>query len=175
MNALRRARFTPLVTFGFTFLVSAGAGLAQQPCQAQISAMRQACPADYRSYCASVPTGGPAALECLKEHAQSLSAACRQAVTAISGPVPSAQNPEPAPAAPSQAAPAPVAPAYRVPPPLSPRQEAMLLRRSCGPDFRAYCRGVQPGGGRIIECLEANGPYLSRQCRSALLSARQGR
>ena len=45
MNALRRARFTPLVTFGFTFLVSAGAGLAQQPSQAQISAMRQACPA----------------------------------------------------------------------------------------------------------------------------------
>jgi hypothetical protein len=32
MNPLRRARFTRLVTFGFTFVVSAGAGLAQLEC-----------------------------------------------------------------------------------------------------------------------------------------------
>jgi hypothetical protein len=58
---------------------------------------------------------------------------------------------------------------------MSPRQEAALLRRACGPDFRAYCAGVPPGGGRIIACLEANGSSLSRPCRSALISARQGR
>jgi Cysteine rich repeat len=58
---------------------------------------------------------------------------------------------------------------------MSPRQEAMLLRRACGQDFRAYCGDVPPGGGRIVGCLEANSQNLSRQCRSALVSARQGR
>jgi Cysteine rich repeat len=58
---------------------------------------------------------------------------------------------------------------------MTPRQELGLIRRACGPDFRTYCAGVRPGGGRILACLEANGPYLSRQCRSALMSARQGR
>jgi hypothetical protein len=176
MNPTRGTTVQALVAFGFAFLVSGGAGIAQQPSQAQVSAIRQACPADYRTYCGSVPTGGPAALECLKEHAQSLSSPCRQAVNAIAGPAPSPGPPATAaPAAPPRAPAAPAVPAYRAPPPLSPRQEAMLLRRACGPDFRAYCRGVQPGGGRIIECLEANGPYLSRQCRSALAPAREGR
>jgi hypothetical protein len=58
---------------------------------------------------------------------------------------------------------------------MSPRQEAMLLRRACGMDYRTYCSEVPFGGGRVIECLRENGPSLSRQCRSALMSARQGR
>ena len=71
---------------------------------------------------------------------------------------------------------APAAPAARTyGPPMSPRQEAMLLRRACGMDYRTYCSEVPIGGGRVIECLRENGPSLSRQCRSALMSARQGR
>jgi hypothetical protein len=58
---------------------------------------------------------------------------------------------------------------------MSPRQEAMLLRRACGMDSRTYCSEVPIGGGRVIECLRENGPSLSRQCRSALLSVRKGR
>jgi len=30
------------------------------------------------------------------------------------------------------------------------------------------------GGGQVIECLRENGPCLSRQRRSVLISARQG-
>jgi Cysteine rich repeat len=166
-----------------SFVICAGisgtAG-AQQPSQAQINAIRQACPADYQAYCANVPTGGQAALGCLKEHVQSLSPGCQQAVSAIGGGAPPAPAQPPAPAAaapgPAPSAVAPAAPRYQAPArPLSPRQEAMLLRRACGSDFRAYCAGVRPGGGRIVACLEANGPYLSRQCRSALISARQAR
>jgi hypothetical protein len=145
--------------------------VAQKPSQAQINAVRQACPADYQTYCSSVPTGGSASLACLKRNAQSLSEPCREAVAAISSPAPAAQNPRPA-AAPS----APAAPAARTSgPPMSRRQEAMLLRRSCGMDYRTYCSEVPIGGGRVIECLKENGPSLSRQCRSALMSARQGR
>jgi len=153
--------------------------IAQKPSQARINADRQACPADYQAYCSNVPTGGSASLACLKRNAQSLSEPCQQAVAAIGTPAPAAQNPRSAaaPSAPATtAAPAPATPAARTyGPPMSPRQEAMLLRRACGMDYRTYCSEVPIGGGRIIECLRENGPSLSRQCRSALLSARQGR
>jgi Cysteine rich repeat len=150
---------------------------AQQPSQAQINAVRQACRSDYQSYCSSVPTGGSAALACLQQNAQSLSGPCQRAVSAVGSSAPSAQSQRPAaPGMPASGVPTAAAPASRPPPPpLSPRQEAFLLRRSCGPDFRAYCGDMAPGGGRIIACLEANGPSLSRQCRSALISARQAR
>jgi hypothetical protein len=59
--------------------------VAQQPSQAQINVVRQACRADYQTHCASVPTGGPAALGCLQQNAQSVSAPCQQALSAISG------------------------------------------------------------------------------------------
>jgi hypothetical protein len=155
--------------------------VAQKPSQAQITAIRQACPADYQTYCSDVPTGGSASLACLKRNMQSLSEPCHQAVAAIGSPAPAAQNPRPATAptappttAPGTAAPAaPAAGAYA--PPTSPRQEAMLLRRACGMDYRTYCSEVPIGGGRVIQCLRENGLSLSRQCRSALLSARQGR
>ena len=129
----------------------------------------------------NVPTGGSASLACLKRNAQSLSEPCHQAVAAIGSPAPAAQNPRPetAPTAPADTAPgvaAPAAPAARTyGPPMSPRQEAMLLRRACGMDYRTYCSEVPIGGGRVIECLRENGPSLSRQCRSALLSVRKGR
>jgi hypothetical protein len=154
---------------------------AQKPSQAQINAIRQACPADYQTYCSNVPTGGSASFACLKRNVQSLSEPCHQAVAAIGSPAPAAQNPSPAtaptaPATAGAAAPAPSAPAARTyGPPMSPRQEAMLLHRACGMDYRAHCSEVPIGGGRVIECLRENGPSLSRQCRSALLSARQGR
>ncbi len=152
--------------------------VAQKPSQAQISAVREACPADYQTYCSNVPTGGSASLACLKQNAQSLSEPCRQAVAAIGSAAPAAQNPRPAtaPTAPATTPPgtaAPAAPAGRTYAPMSPRQEAMLLRRACGMDYRTYCSEVPIGGGRVIECLRENGPSLSRQCRSALLSARQ--
>jgi hypothetical protein len=144
--------------------------IAQKPSQAQINAVRQACPADYQTYCSNVPTGGSASLACLKRNAQSLSEPCQQAVAAIGNPAAAT----PATTAPGTAAPA--APAARTyGPPMSPRQEAMLLRRACGMDYRTYCSEVPIGGGRVIECLKENGPSLSRQCRSALMSARQGR
>jgi Cysteine rich repeat len=154
--------------------------VAQKPSQAQISAVRQACPAAYQTYCSNVPTGGSASLACLKRNAQSLSEPCRQAVAAIGSPAPAAQNPRSAtaPTVPATNPPgtaAPAAPAARTYAPMSPRQEAMLLRRACGMDYRTYCSEVPIGGGRVIECLRENGPSLSRQCRSALISARQGR
>jgi len=154
--------------------------LAQQPSQAQISAVKSACPADYRAHCASVPPGGQASLACLQKNLASLSPACQSAVSAIGGAPPAAQpgaaQPAPSAAAPSAAAPASAgsaAPEMPAPhfPPMSPRQEIAILRYSCGPDYRALCGGVQPGGGRAIACLRENAAQLSPRCRAVLMRA----
>jgi hypothetical protein len=147
-------------------LGSVSPAVAQKPSQTQINAVRQACPADYQTYCSNVPTGGSASLACLKRNAQSLSEPCHQAVAAIVSPPPAAQNPRPATAAPA---------ARKYGSSMSPRQKAMLLRSACDMDYRTYCSAVPLGGGRVIECLRENSPSLSRECRSALISARQGR
>ena len=47
--------------------MSTGA-FAQQPTKAQIGAIRSSCRADYPLHCAGVPTGGAAALQCLKKN-----------------------------------------------------------------------------------------------------------
>jgi hypothetical protein len=148
--------------------VVGGPAMAQQPTPAQTSAIKQACSGDYQSYCGSVPPGGSAALQCLQSNAASLSAPCQQALSALSGGGSGsaagqgaggqgAANP---PAAMSMAPPAPAQ--------MSPRQQMMVLRADCGPDFRRLCYGVQPGGGRAIGCLYAHGPQLSEVCRAAL-------
>jgi hypothetical protein len=144
-------------------ILVAGPGAAQQPSQAQISAIRSACRGDYQSVCANVPTGGQAALQCLQQHADQVSAGCRGALA----PLGAAQGQPAAQAAPGAAA--RVAP----PPPMSPREEIRLLRSVCGSDFRTYCAGVRPGGGRGLACLQAHGPDLAPQCQSALMAARQ--
>ena len=57
-----------------------------QPSQQEIGAIRAACRADYMQVCASVPTGGAAALRCLQQNASRLSPPCGRAVAAVSSP-----------------------------------------------------------------------------------------
>ena len=172
MYRLIRVAMSRPVLVALALGVFAENALAQQPTQAQTNAIRQSCRADYQTYCASVPAGGSAALGCLKENAATLSPACQRAVGAVGGPAAPAHG-QGSPTAPtvSPGAPAPAAPAQT----MGPRQEASLVRRACASDYRTYCSSVQPGGGRIIECLRENAPSLSGPCRSALASARQGR
>lgn len=192
-----KSRRPQLMVFAVVALLSASAETkAQQPSQAQINTVRSACRSDYMAHCASIPPGGKPALACLQKNVASLSPTCQNAVNAMGGggaapappaaaaapaeTTPPAAAPPPAaaappPQAPAAAAPAPppaaaAAPAY---PPMSPRQEMAVLRWSCGRDFRVLCGGVPPGGGRVIACLRANGPYLSPPCRRALMTARR--
>ncbi|KAB1068927.1 cysteine rich repeat-containing protein [Methylobacterium planeticum] len=42
------------------------------------------------------------------------------------------------------------------------------LRRACEGDYQRFCAGVQPGGGRILQCLNSHTKNLSESCRTML-------
>ena len=150
---------------------AAAAAPAGQPTSAQVSAIRSACRSDYPKVCAGVPTGGAPALQCLEKNKAKLSAGCEKAVSAASGGGATAAAPAagvaPA-AAGATAAAAPAAPAVIVLRPMRPREELLVLRSACGADVRSICGGVQPGGGRIVQCLATNAAQLSPACKGVL-------
>ena len=58
MDGLIRTAASRFAVLLFALTAWSGSSFAQQPTQAQVNAIRQACRADYQTYCASVPTGG---------------------------------------------------------------------------------------------------------------------
>ena len=141
------------------------AAAARKPSSAQIAAVKSACRADYPKVCASVPPGGAPAIECLEKNKAKVSPACEKAVNAVAGGAGAAANTAPAGAA--AAAPA-VAPAAIVLRPLRPREVLFIVRSACGADIRTLCAGVQPGGGRIVQCVASNAASLSPACKDVL-------
>jgi hypothetical protein len=153
-------------------MAPASSAFAQQPTQQQAAAIRSACRSDYMSHCSNVPTGGMEALQCLRDHVSELSPSCQTAVKATT---PSAPSAAPAPALVPPQQPKTPAPSSASVPQLTPVQEAGLLRRSCSSDFRSYCKGVQLGEGRAVQCLVQNESRLSSACKQGLADARQAR
>ena len=48
------------------------------------------------------------------------------------------------------------------------RGEAMTLMQICRGDYDRLCAGVQPGGGRILACLQNHANQLSSACGQAM-------
>jgi hypothetical protein len=153
------------------------AELRAAPTQAQQQAIRSSCQSDYRTYCASVPTGGSAALQCLEKNVASLSSACQGAVKAASGGGSSSTTEQ------SGAATTTTTPATTAAPPvdsggsaaggqvvivLKPGQEIALMREACGADYRAHCDGVRIIGGGALSCLVSHASSLSQSCKTVL-------
>lgn len=83
VHRLRRAAVFEIVCALAGFSALAEPAVPQRPTQSEIAAIRQACRADYRAHCKDVPTGGAAALACLRRNASSVSPACQGALGAI--------------------------------------------------------------------------------------------
>ncbi|MGD0231830.1 MAG: cysteine rich repeat-containing protein [Syntrophorhabdales bacterium] len=47
------------------------------------------------------------------------------------------------------------------------------VHQACKDDVMWFCGGVQPGGGRIAQCLKANRERLSMGCKVKLFEAKQ--
>ena len=179
MSLMQAKRVGQMAAGGLLLLLLLAPASAQQPTQAQRDAIKQSCRSDFMSHCSGVQPGGKEALDCLKSNGPQLSPNCRAAVDAIQP----GQKPAEKPAGkPSQKASAPAAgpppprpgemPMAAPPPPamvpmIAPADLALLMR-ACGIDVGRYCPGVQPGGGREIACLAANGRGLTFRCRRAL-------
>ena len=48
--------------------------------------------------------------------------------------------------------------------------QGRAVRQACAGDFKTYCSNVQPGGGRILACLQQNAAKLPPACQQALAS-----
>lgn len=44
-------------------------------------------------------------------------------------------------------------------------EQAKEADQTCQDDIMIFCSGVQPGGGRIVQCLRNNGSSVSFNCR----------
>jgi hypothetical protein len=55
----------------------------------------------------------------------------------------------------------------------APSKEALAaVRSACEADAKKLCAGVQPGGGRIIQCLAQHKDEVSDACKQAVIKAK---
>lgn len=55
------------------------------------------------------------------------------------------------------------------------RQQLMELRSVCEADLRTLCAGIQPGGGKLAQCLQQNISSVSQPCREKLAELKAAR
>jgi hypothetical protein len=145
------------------------------PTEAQKSAIRAACRSDFMANCSGVTPGSAEALQCLKSHAASLSAACQSAVAAIGGGAggsagPAASSAASAAGAPAAGVPTPAVAPLGTIPPMRPR-DAIGILAMCRAEHESLCGDVPLGGGRVLTCLADHAQQLSLQCYEALSRA----
>jgi hypothetical protein len=46
-------------------------------------------------------------------------------------------------------------------------------RAACKPDYESFCKGVAPGGGRVLACLSKVNDKLSPACKKVVADAKK--
>jgi hypothetical protein len=57
--------------------------------------------------------------------------------------------------------------------PAAPAAVPSEVRAACDADVTKLCAGVQPGGGRIMQCLRQHKTEVSDACKQAIMQAKQ--
>ena len=66
--------------------------------------------------------------------------------------------------------PAAIAALFLLVPMMAQAQDRQAARAACGADMQRLCKGVMPGGGRILVCLRKHDADLSPACRTFVQS-----
>jgi hypothetical protein len=49
--------------------------------------------------------------------------------------------------------------------------QGMAVRQACAPEIQQHCAGVEPGEGRLRDCVKEHFAAFSEKCKQALLSS----
>lgn len=55
------------------------------------------------------------------------------------------------------------------------RQQMREVRSACEADVRRLCSGIQPGGGKLLQCLQQNASGVSATCTAKLMEIKAAR
>lgn len=53
------------------------------------------------------------------------------------------------------------------------RERARAVAKACRADAQKFCKGVEPGGGRLLACLQGHETEISASCRTTLKGGKQ--
>ncbi len=107
------------------------------------------CSEDIAKFCKQVGTDKQAVLDCLEQHEHELSGSCRDYEAKIMEGTRAEKR-------------------ERV-------REAILMRQACQEEIANFCKDVNSGQGRIIECLSENESKLSVPCRDKVKAAKEAK
>ncbi len=127
-----------IITVAVVFCVVAfGGGCATFQPKGPGDIVAEGCKAELETYCQGVTTGEGRVLACLYAHNDKLSNRCEYAL-------------------------------YDAASQLQRAVEALAYAANeCRDDMKTYCSNIQPGEGRLLECLQKNDAQVSNRCKQA--------
>jgi hypothetical protein len=117
---------------------------ASQPVQESVSSgtaadlFREGCKAELDKYCKEVTPGDGRVLACLYAHQDKLSTRCEYAIFDAAAQLQRAVN------------------------------ALSYVAAECDDDLERFCANVEPGEGRLLNCLEKNEKKVSQRCKQAI-------
>jgi hypothetical protein len=132
-----------MVVIGMVLVFSGGAsaqqkGPAEAAAQGLIDQVAKGCDKELTVYCKDVTPGEGRVLACLYAHEDKLSGKCQYALYDAAAQLERAVN----------------ALAYTV--------------NECRDDLTKFCSNIEPGQGRLLQCIEKNDAKVSKRCKQAL-------
>jgi hypothetical protein len=106
--------------------------------QALIDSVAKGCDKELKTYCKDVTPGEGRVLACLYAYEDKLSGQCEYALYDAAAQLERAVN----------------ALVYAV--------------NECGDDLEKYCSSIEPGQGRLLQCIEKNDAKVTKRCKQAL-------